>query len=68
MATMLQTLLPQTPQDVLHLVDDRLDTTIYLMRSTISMVLNASFGALGFSHDMIMNFPLIASVTIEKHW
>ena len=64
MATVLKTLLlsrpPQTPQDVLHLVDDGLATTMYLMRSTISTVLKASPGALAFSRDMLLNVPLIA--------
>ncbi len=63
MATMLKALLlscpPQMPQDVLHLVDDRLATTTYLMRSTISTVLRASQGALLFSCDMLPNIPLI---------
>ena len=64
MATVLKTLLlsrpPQTPQDVLHLVDDGLATTMYSMRSTISTVLKASPGALAFSRDMLLNVPLIA--------
>ncbi len=51
---------PQMPQDVLHLVDDGLATTMYLMRSTISTVLKASPGALAFSQDMLLNVPLIA--------
>ncbi len=64
MVTVLKTLLlsrpPQTPQDVLHLVDDGLATTMYSMRSTISTVLMASPGALAFSRDMLLNVPLIA--------
>ena len=64
MATVLKRLLlsrsPQTPQDVLHLVDDGLATTMYSMRSTISTVLKASPGALAFSRDMLLNVPLIA--------
>ncbi len=58
---------PQMPQDVLHLVDDGLATTIYLMRSTISMVLKASPGALVFSHDMLLNVPLIADWQTITH-
>ncbi len=42
-----------------HLVDDRLATAMYLMRSSFSMVLKASLAALAFSHDMFMNTPLI---------
>ncbi len=51
---------PQMPQDVLHLVDDRLATTMHSMRSTISTVLKASPGAIAFSQDMLLNIPLIA--------
>ncbi len=47
-------------QDVLHLVDDRLATTMHLMRATISMKLKESPGALAFSCDMLLNVPLIA--------
>ncbi len=64
MAAVLKTLLlshpPQTPQDVFDLVDDLLATTMHSMRSTISTVLKASPGALAFSHDMLLNIPLIA--------
>ncbi len=64
MATVLKTLLlycpPQMPQDVLHLVDNGLATTMHLMRSTISKVLKTSPGALAFSWDMLLNVPLIA--------
>ncbi len=48
-------------QDVLHLVDDGLATTMHLMRSTISTVLKVSPGAIVFSHDMLLNVPLIAN-------
>ncbi len=51
---------PQTPQDVLHLFFDRLATTMYLMRSTISTVLKGSPQALAFSCDMLLNILLIA--------
>ncbi len=51
---------PQMPQDVLHLVDDGLATTMHSLRSTISTVLKASPGALTFSLDMLLNVPLIA--------
>ncbi len=43
---------PKTCQDVAHLVDDGLVTTMYTMRSTTSAVLKASLGAPLFSHDM----------------
>ncbi len=63
MVTVLKSLLlswcSQTSQDVLHLVDDGLATTMYSMRSTISVVLKASSGALAFSHDMLLNVPLV---------
>ncbi len=59
MKTLLLSLPPQTPQDVLHLVNDRLATTMHSMRSTISIVLKASPGALAFSRDMLLNVPLI---------
>ncbi len=59
MAIVLTTLLlsqpPQTPQDILHLNNDRLGTTMYSMPSTISTVLNASLGDFTFSHDMLLN-------------
>ncbi len=58
---------PQTPKDVLHLVDDGLATTMYLMRSTISTVLKASPGALAFSRDMLLNVPLIADWQAITH-
>ena len=51
---------PTMSQDVLHLVDDRLATTMHMMRSTISMVLKASQGSLVFFRDMLLNIPLIA--------
>ncbi len=64
MAAVLKTLFlshpAQTPQDVFDLVDDLLATTMNSMRSTISTVLKASPGALAFSHDMLLNIPLIA--------
>ncbi len=64
MATVLKTLLlyctPQMPQDVLHLVDNGLATTMHLMRSTILTVLKTRPGALAFSWDMLLNVPLIA--------
>ncbi len=40
---------PQPPQDILHLVEDGLFTTMYSMRSTILTTLKASPGALAFS-------------------
>ncbi len=52
--------LPQTPQDVLHLVNDGLATTMHSMCSTLSTSLKASPGALAFSQDMLLNVPLIA--------
>ncbi len=42
-----------------YLIDDGLATKMYLIQSTISMVLKASQGALAFSHDMLLNIPLI---------
>ncbi len=51
---------PQMPQDILHLVDDKLATTMHLMRSTLSKILKANLGALVFSYDMLLNFPVIA--------
>ncbi len=71
MTMVLKTLLlscpPQTPQDVLHLVDDGLAITMHLMRSTISTVLKASPGALAFSRDMLLNVPLIADWQTITH-
>ncbi len=51
---------PQKPQDVLHLLDDGLATTMHSMRSTISTVLKAIPGALAFSCDILCYAPLIA--------
>ncbi len=53
---------PQTPQDVLHLEHNGLATLMNLMQSTISTILKASPGALMFSHDMLLNVPLIAEL------
>ncbi len=64
MAIMLKTLLlaqlPQTPHDVLHLVDDGLAKTMHWMRSTISTTLKASPQALTFSQCVLLNIPFIA--------
>ncbi len=55
MLAMLKALLlswpPETPQDALHLVDDRLATTMYLMRTLISTVLKASVGQRVLKND-----------------
>ncbi len=64
MAIMLKTLLlsnsPQTQQNVLHLVDNGLVTTMHSMHSTISTTLKARPGALAFSQDMVPNVPFMA--------
>ncbi len=60
MATLLISWSPLTPQDVLHLVDGGIATTVYLMRSTMSTILKANPGALLFSYEMVLNIPLIA--------
>ncbi len=71
MAIMLKTILllqlPQTTQDVLHIIDDRLSTTMRLMRLTISMVLKASLVSLAFPHDMLLNITLIAALQTITH-
>ncbi len=59
--------LPQTPQDVLHLVDEGLATTMHSMRSTISTTLKASRGILAFSQDMLLNVSFIAKWQIIPH-
>ncbi len=51
--------LPQTPQDILNIDDSGLTTTMYLMRSTISMVLKASLGAIAFSLDLLLHVPVV---------
>ncbi len=51
---------PQTPQIIIHVIDDRLAAEVYLMRSSISTLLKESLGTLTFPHKMLLNFPLIA--------
>ncbi len=50
---------PQTPQDIWHLIDDRLATMMYLMQSAVTMLLNASPGALVYSCNMLLDYSLI---------
>ncbi len=57
--TLLLSLSLQTPQDILHLLDDELTTKLYLVQSTISTVLKASYGAPAFSCDTLLNIVLI---------
>ncbi len=58
-----------TIQGILPILDDGLATTMYLMWTTVSMVPKASPRALAFSHDMLLNIPLIAEwQTINSNW
>ncbi len=63
MTIVLKTLLllkpPQTPQYVLHCVDDILATTMYSMIYTISTAIKANTGSLAFPCDVPSNIPVI---------
>ncbi len=69
---LLHSRLLQTPQDILHLIDDTLTDTIYSTRYAILMVSEASPGALSFLCYMLLNIPLFAGckplIAIEKHY
>ncbi len=58
--TLLLSWLPQTPKDVLHLVNNGCSTTKHSMHSTISTTLKARPGAPAFFQDMLLNIPFIA--------
>ncbi len=49
----------QTLQDILHLVDNSLEITMYTIRSTISKVPTANLGFLAVPSDILLNVPLI---------
>ncbi len=59
--------LVQKPHDVLQLADDKLSTMMYLMSSTVSMVLKSSLDALMFFCDMFSVVPLISEWQIITH-
>jgi hypothetical protein len=55
---------PNHLDDAHLLIDTALANTMYATRATFHSGLMTTLGALSFGHDMVMNIPLIANLTL----
>ena len=66
--TTIEALPPQNIDNVNNLVEDALAAAMHSLRANISKTLKATPEGLAFSHDMLLNVPLIADwKAIQKH-